>query len=123
MFSRRWRILCWDRILGDFHSGFRVYRRSVLETIDYHANSNDFVFDFEFLAQAVFHGFRIGDIPIPTRYFAESSSINLRRSIRYGFGNLFVMGKSVIHSTGVWRFGLFDAARRSSDGSDVGQST
>ena len=109
--------------LGDFHSGFRVYRRSALETIDYHANSDDFVFDFEFLAQAVYHGFRIGDIPIPTRYFAESSSINWRRSIRYGLGNLAVMGKYAIHSAGVWRFGLFDAARRPSDASDLAQST
>ena len=57
--------------LGDFHSGFRVYHRKVLEKIPYDHNSNDFVFDTEFLAQAVYFGFRIGDIPIPTRYLMK----------------------------------------------------
>jgi hypothetical protein len=70
--------------IGDFHTGFRVYHRRVLETVAYHKNSNDFVFDTEFLAQAVYHGFRLGDIPIPTRYFAEASSINFGRSLEYG---------------------------------------
>ncbi|MFH1011778.1 MAG: glycosyltransferase family 2 protein, partial [bacterium] len=62
--------------LGDFHSGYRAYAREVLETVNYHANSDDFVFDTQFLAQVVHHGFRVGDIPIPTRYFNEASSIN-----------------------------------------------
>lgn len=79
--------------LGDFHSGFRAYTREVLDTINYHANSDDFVFDTEFLAQSVYHGFRIGDIPIPTRYFDEASSINFRRSLKYGLQTVAVMGK------------------------------
>jgi glycosyltransferase involved in cell wall biosynthesis len=79
--------------LGDFHSGFRAYTREVLDTVNYHANSDDFVFDTEFLAQAVYHGFRIGDIPIPTRYFDEASSINFRRSLKYGLQTVAVMGK------------------------------
>ncbi len=62
--------------LGDFHSGFRVYRREVLERIPFERNSNDFVFDSEFLAQAAYHGFRIGDAPVPVRYFPEASSID-----------------------------------------------
>ena len=61
--------------LGDFHSGFRVYSRKVLETIPFEANSDNFVFDSEFLAQAAHFGFRIGDAPIPCRYFDEASSI------------------------------------------------
>jgi glycosyltransferase involved in cell wall biosynthesis len=109
--------------LGDFHSGFRVYRRSVLETIDYHTNSDDFVFDFEFLAQAVYHNFRIGDIPIPTRYSAESSSIKLQRSVRYGFGNLLVMAKFILQSAGIGRFRLFSARRAQADASDLAEST
>ena len=62
--------------LGDFHSGFRAYRREVLETIPWERNSNDFVFDSEFLAQVVHFGFKLGDIPVPVRYFDEASSIN-----------------------------------------------
>ncbi|MBN2301284.1 MAG: glycosyltransferase family 2 protein [Lentisphaerae bacterium] len=83
--------------LGDFHSGFRAYTRQVLETIPYHQNSDDFVFDTEFLAQAVFYGFRIGDVPVPTRYFAEASSINFHRSLTYGLSTLMVMGKFILH--------------------------
>jgi glycosyltransferase involved in cell wall biosynthesis len=77
--------------LGDFHSGFRAYRREVLETVPWRVNSNDFVFDTQFLAQAVAFGFRLGDIPVPVRYFAEASSINFRRSTRYGLLTLWVM--------------------------------
>ncbi|MFL5513282.1 MAG: glycosyltransferase family 2 protein, partial [Gemmatimonadales bacterium] len=78
--------------LGDFHSGFRVYRREVLEKIPFEKNSDDFVFDTQFLAQAVQLGFRLGDIPVPVRYFDEASSINFRRSVKYGLGTLGVLG-------------------------------
>ena len=78
--------------LGDFHSGFRAYRRSVLETIPYEKNSNDFVFDSQFLAQAVYFDFKLGDIPVPVRYFDEASSINFRRSVTYGFATLGALG-------------------------------
>jgi hypothetical protein len=59
-----------------------TYKRKVLETISYHRNSDDFIFDTEFLAQAVHHGFRFGDIPIPTRYFPEASSLSLGTAYR-----------------------------------------
>lgn len=77
--------------LGDFHSGLRVYKREVLETIPFEANSDDFVFDSQFLVQAAYFGFRIGDVPVPARYFAEASSINFRRSIVYGLATLQVL--------------------------------
>jgi glycosyltransferase involved in cell wall biosynthesis len=93
--------------LGDFHSGFRVYTRKVLETIPYKKNSNDFVFDTEFLAQAVFFGFKIGDIPIPCRYFEQASSINFLRSTRYGLQTLLVMAKYMIQKTGLINFKIF----------------
>jgi glycosyltransferase involved in cell wall biosynthesis len=93
--------------IGDFHSGFRVFKREVLEKIEYHENSDDFVFDTEFLAQAVFQGYRIGDIPIPTRYFAEASSINFKRSIRYGIQTIIVMIKYLLQKTGISRFKIF----------------
>ena len=95
--------------LGDFHSGFRAYRREVLETIPYTRNSNDFVFDSEFLAQAVHFGFKLGDIPVPVRYFDEASSINFRRSVTYGLATLNVLAKFWAKKTGIWRSPLFDA--------------
>ena len=93
--------------LGDFHSGFRAYTRKVLETVDYHRNSDDFVFDTEFLAQAVYHGFRMGDIPIPTRYFDEASSINFSRSLKYGLQTLAVMGKFLLQKAHLGSFEIF----------------
>ena len=93
--------------LGDFHSGFRVYRREVLEKINYRENSDDFIFDIEFLAQAVFSKFRTGDIPIPTRYFPEASSISFKRSLTYGIQNLLVMAKYILEKTTLAHFQLF----------------
>lgn len=98
--------------IGDFHTGFRVYRREVLETINYRHNSNDFIFDTEFLAQSVYHKFRIGDIPIPTRYFPEASSINLKRSIKYGLQTLLVMVKFILQKTGLFHFIIFERAKQ-----------
>jgi glycosyltransferase involved in cell wall biosynthesis len=93
--------------LGDFHSGFRVYRREVLERIPFERNSDDFVFDTQFLVQAVQLGFRLGDIPVPVRYFAEASSINFRRSVKYGLSTLGVVGQYWLNRLGIWRSDLF----------------
>jgi glycosyltransferase involved in cell wall biosynthesis len=93
--------------LGDFHSGFRVYRRAVLETINWEGNSNDFVFDTQFLAQCVHHHFRLGDVPVPVRYFPEASSINFPRSVRYGLGTLATMGSFWLNRIGLYRSSLF----------------
>ena len=96
--------------LGDFHSGFRAYTREVLETIPYHNNSDDFVFDTEFLAQTVYFGFRIGDVPIPSRYFDEASSINFIRSAKYGIQTLQVMVKYLIQKLGLIKFKIFNTS-------------
>lgn len=69
--------------LGEWHSGFRAYRRSVLETLPYEENDDGFAFDSQFLVQAVHFGFRIGDVPVPVRYFDEASSISMGASTRY----------------------------------------
>ena len=103
-----WKYIALGQNLGDFHSGFRAYRREVLETIPYLKNSNDFVFDSEFLAQAVHFGFKLGDIPVPVRYFDEASSINFRRSVTYGVATLNVLVKYLAQQTGVWRSPLFE---------------
>lgn len=94
--------------LGDFHSGFRVYKREVLEKISYSQNSDDFIFDTEFLAQAIYQGFRVGDIPIPTRYFPEASSINFIRSLKYGTQTLWVTLKYILQKTKLFHFKLFE---------------
>jgi glycosyltransferase involved in cell wall biosynthesis len=99
--------------LGDFHSGFRVYRRNVLETIPFDRNSDDFVFDTQFLVQAVQFGFRLGDIPVPVRYFAEASSINFRRCLTYGFGTLESLGLYWMNRLRLWRSSLFQPSPRS----------
>jgi glycosyltransferase involved in cell wall biosynthesis len=93
--------------LGDFHSGFRVYRREVLERIPFENNSDDFVFDTQFLVQAVRLGFRLGDVPVPVRYFAEASSINFKRSVRYGFSTLGAVCEYWLDRLGIRRSKLF----------------
>jgi glycosyltransferase involved in cell wall biosynthesis len=93
--------------LGDFHSGFRVYRREVLERIPFEGNSDDFVFDTQFLVQAVRFGFRLGDVPVPVRYFDEASSINFRRSLKYGLSTLGVVGQYWLDRLGLRRSSLF----------------
>jgi glycosyltransferase involved in cell wall biosynthesis len=93
--------------LGDFHSGFRAYRREVLETIPFENNSEDFVFDSQFLAQAVHFGFKIGDIPVPVRYFDEASSINFGRSMKYGLSTLAVLASYWFNRLGIRKSKLF----------------
>jgi glycosyltransferase involved in cell wall biosynthesis len=79
--------------LSECHTGFRAYSRRLLETIPFLLNSDDFVFDTEVIAQAVAFGFRIAEIGVPTRYFAEAYSVNFRRSVVYGLGTLGVMAR------------------------------
>lgn len=74
--------------LSEYHTGYRAYTRQVLETIPWKENSNDFVFDNQFLSQAIYKDFRIGEITCPTKYFKEASSINFSRSVKYGLGCL-----------------------------------
>lgn len=74
--------------LSEYHTGFRAFSRAVLERLDLRPNSDDFVFDNQMLAQVLWHGFTIGEITCPTKYFEEASSINFRRSVKYGFGCL-----------------------------------
>jgi len=99
--------------LGDFHSGFRVYRREVLERIPFERNSDDFVFDTQFLVQAVRFGFRLGDIPVPVRYFPEASSINFRRSLKYGLSTLGVVAQFWLDRLGLRHSPLFEEKPRS----------
>ena len=73
---------------SEYHTGYRAFSREILEKLHLADNSDDFVFDNQMLAQILWHGFTIAEVSCPTKYFAEASSINLRRSITYGFGCL-----------------------------------
>lgn len=77
-------------VLSDWHSGFRAYKREVLENIDFQKNSDDFIFDSQMLFKIIDRKYRIGEIPTPVRYFKDASSINFKRSLRYGFLTLIV---------------------------------
>jgi glycosyltransferase involved in cell wall biosynthesis len=87
--------------LSEFHTGYRAFSRRVLETLPLLANSDDFVFDNEILAQTVAAGFSVGEISCPTRYFPEASSISFWRSVRYGFG---VLSTCLVFRA--WKWGL-----------------
>jgi glycosyltransferase involved in cell wall biosynthesis len=89
--------------LSECHTGFRAYGRRLLETVPFLLNSDDFVFDQELLAQAVGFGFRVAEIPVPTRYFPEASSVDFRRSVVYGFGVLGVVTRYALHRAGIVR--------------------
>ncbi len=93
--------------LSEFHSGYRAYSRSLLDALPWRRNSDDFVFDNQILTQAIIGGFRIGEVSVPTRYFAEASSINFPRSVRYGFGVVGTTFLALLARTGLYRHPLF----------------
>ena len=93
--------------LSEYHTGFRAFRREVLEELPLSENSDDFVFDNQMLAQVVHFGFRVGELSTPTRYFAEASSINFSRSVRYGFGVLATSLQFRLHRMKVVRSRMF----------------
>jgi len=100
--------------LSEYHTGYRAFSREVLETLSLEENSDDFVFDNQMLAQILWHGFTIGEVSCPTKYFAEASSINLRRSIKYGFGCLHTGLRFRLARIGLLRSKLFPASRSKS---------
>ena len=93
--------ICLGQNMGEFHSGFRAYRRQVLETIPFERFSDDFVFDSQFLVSAIDAGFRVGEIPVPVRYMPEASSIGFQRSVRYGFGTLAAVAQFQLKRLGL----------------------
>ena len=95
------------RRFAELHTGYRAYTRGFLETIPFLRNSNDFVFDTEVIAQAVAFGFRVGEVPVVTKYFAEASSVNFRVSVVYGFKTLWTMARYFAHRIGLHPSRLF----------------
>ncbi|MBI5882890.1 MAG: glycosyltransferase family 2 protein [Elusimicrobia bacterium] len=90
--------------LGEWHSGLRAYSRKVLETIRWEMNSDDFVFDQQFLIQAASCRFRLGDVPVAVRYFPEASSINFKRSVVYGLSTLLLLAQYFLQKFRLARF-------------------
>ncbi len=98
--------------LSEFHTGYRAFSRKVLENLPINANSDNFVFDNEIIAQIIYFGFRVGEVSCPTSYAKEASSIGLRDSIVYGLGVLGTAIKYRLQKSGLASFGIFTAKRR-----------
>jgi len=99
--------LCGAKI-SEYHTGYRAFSREVLERLALNENSDDFVFDNQMLAQILDAGFAIGEISCPTVYFEDASSINFRRSVRYGFGVLRTSWQFFLQRHGLARYPIFD---------------
>jgi len=98
--------------LSEYHTGYRAFHRKVLESIPFDQNSDDFVFDNEMLAQIIYADFPIAEVTCPTKYFEEASSINFKRSMKYGFGVLRVSGLLFLQRTGLVKSKLFKGVKR-----------
>src|SRR6266699_2863664 len=86
--------------LSEYHTGYRAFSAKVLLDLPLLENSDDFVFDNQMLAQCVYFGFHIGEVSCPTKYFEEASSINFRRSVKYGLG---VLATSIQFALNKWK--------------------
>lgn len=111
---------------SEFHTGYRAFRREVLETVNFGMNSDGFVFDQEIIAQAVGAQFRIGEIAVPVRYFSEASSASFYDSTVYGLKILVVLSRYLAHKWGLVRLKQFESLRaryRRVSGEDIGPAS
>ena len=99
--------LAFRKRLSEYHTGFRAYSRRFLETIPFLLNSDRFVFDSEILAQAVAYGFEITEIPVPTRYFKEASSVGVKDGLVYGIQTLGIVAKYLLNRFGILKSDQF----------------
>jgi glycosyltransferase involved in cell wall biosynthesis len=98
--------------LSEYHTGYRAFRREVLEDVNLETNSDKFIFDQEILAQVVALGMRITEVPVPTRYFAQASSASFLQSTIYGLSILAVMARFLLHRMGLGHHRQFDSLHR-----------
>src|SRR5437763_5157741 len=98
--------------VSEYHTGYRAFTREVLTTLPLLENSDDFVFDNQMLAQCAFFGFKIGEVSCPTKYFPEASSINFRRSVKYGLGVLATTLQFALQKWGLAKFSIFSSGGR-----------
>jgi len=99
--------LIFNTKFSECHTGYRAYSRKFLETVPFLRNSNDFVFDTEIIAQAVYFKFKVAEIPVTTKYFKDASSVNLKVSIIYGIKTLITLMKYILHKLGIIKCRLF----------------
>ncbi|HPI87602.1 MAG TPA: glycosyltransferase family 2 protein, partial [Bacteroidales bacterium] len=93
--------------LSEYHTGYRAFSKEVLQNIKYQHNSDDFIFDNQMLAQIFFAGYEIAEVTCPTKYFDDASSINLKRSMKYGLGVLGVSFRYFLHKHRIARYRIF----------------
>lgn len=98
---------CTGQKLSEYHTGYRAFSKEVLEAINLEDNSDDFIFDNQMLSQVIYAGFPIGEVTCPTKYFAEASSINLKRSSIYGLGVLKISMMHLLQRMGLGNFKLY----------------
>lgn len=98
--------------LSEYHTGYRAFSREILEQLPLAGNSDDFVFDNQMLAQILWFGYTIAEVSCPTKYFPEASSINFKRSVKYGLGCLGTGLAFRLARHGLWRSRLFPASKR-----------
>lgn len=112
------RVLTWiqntlmHQKLSEYHTGYRAFRTEVLKNINYQANSDDFVFDNQITAQIFYVGYEIAEITCPTKYFDDASSINFKRSVKYGLGVLGVSISYFLHRTGLGKFKIYKCVEK-----------
>ncbi len=94
--------------LSEYHTGYRAFSKEVLHHINFAANSDDFVFDNQMLAQIFFAGYEIAEVTCPTKYFTDASSINFRRSVKYGMGVLTTSLKYRLQKMHLARYAIFE---------------
>ena len=94
--------------LSEYHTGYRAFSNQVLESINFMENSDDFIFDNQMLSQIIYKGFDIGEVTCPTKYFEEASSINFRRSAKYGLGVMLVSIQHFLQKLGIGRFKIYN---------------
>jgi glycosyltransferase involved in cell wall biosynthesis len=105
--------------LSEYHTGYRAFSRKVLKNLNLEINSDDFVFDNEMLVQSHINGFRLGEISVPTKYFAEASSISFSRSVTYGLGVLRCSLEGALARMGLWRHPRFKVRNNEEVRSDI----
>jgi len=99
--------------LSEYHTGYRAFSREVLEGINFNGNNDDFVFDNEMLSQIIYAGFDIGEVTCPTKYFEEASSINFKRSAKYGMGVLRVSVGHFLQRMGLVKLKMYEKSKSS----------
>ncbi len=101
--------ICIDQKLSEYHTGYRAFTCEVLNSINYNANSDDFLYDNQVLCQIFSAGYEIAEITCPTKYFTDASSINFKRSVVYGLGVIKTSLQYAFHKKKLAQFAIFES--------------